>query len=284
MPHGFKVNWGNTHNAWHGAWTTLSTKDMSAPNSSSLHGGVLSNILGNHRIQFVFSGKHVWFTNCVFKDIISQTAWLLTHKCWDSSLQKERKRSLLVSDPTAVLRHEGSWPQEGNCFVLRLFGCFEQMDFQEESNRRNWKTNFSRNWRALTRLLSKRAKGNPHWFAWIYLTTLNQFLVPPTRTSASSLWLPFLLNSLDRRCQTQKRPRKLLLSLFSYRLKSSFITHRARRMRDCHLAENQHTIFPGLKLLLIHVYLYGGLYQPDAGKMYQLDHKKRHSEATRPCA
>lgn len=37
----------------------------------------------------------------------------------------------------------GSCPHKGNCFRLRIFECFEQMGFQEESNRRNWGTNFT---------------------------------------------------------------------------------------------------------------------------------------------
>lgn len=39
----------------------------------------------------------------------------------------------------------GSCPHKGNCLRLRVFECFEQMHFQEESNRRNWGTNFTRN-------------------------------------------------------------------------------------------------------------------------------------------
>lgn len=56
----------------------------------------------------------------------------------------------------------GSCPHKGNCFRLRIFECFEQMGFQEESNRRNWGTNFTRNWRAFMGVLNKQAsKGKP---------------------------------------------------------------------------------------------------------------------------
>lgn len=52
--------------------------------------------------------------------------------------------------PVGVPRHScpgagGSWPHNGNCLRLRVFECFGQMRFQEESNRRNWGTNFTRN-------------------------------------------------------------------------------------------------------------------------------------------
>lgn len=180
---------------------------MPAPNSYSLCDytgvglGVLRNSIENCWVQSVFSRKHFWLTNSDFKDTVLQTAWLLTPKHWDISLQKwakEQKRSLLVSQPTAVLEHEGGWLSKGKCFMLRLLDALNNglpgsLQRKELENKFHHKLNKQK--RPLTGVLKYI------WLPWVYLKGC-LFLVPPTRTSASPFQLLLLLlNSLCRRCQ-----------------------------------------------------------------------------------
>lgn len=105
-------------------------------------------------------------------DLLSVVSKVLFSKLLDSLTpntgephSKRAKEKPAGAPPTVVLGHEGSWLCKGNCFMPRLFGCFEQWASRKSPMVGIAKQIPSLTEQHLQESCSEQAKGSPCWLA-----------------------------------------------------------------------------------------------------------------------